>query len=282
MRDLCGAVVRTCSVKRALGLVVVAAALIASGAASAVGPWPGLARTVVAPSGDVRYTATRLAGSTTVKAVRRDGSVVATATFDGAWGIPAITSTGVAGGLSPDGRILVLAEQSTANGLRAQSRFLEVSTKDLALVSTIALNGEFGFDVLSPDARTLYLIQHTLSEDLVAYRVRAYDLLQKRLLPGTIVAKGESETMRGYPVSRATSTTGRWVYTLYHRGSGKPFVHALNAGQRYAVCIDLPWKGSVNDVWQARLKLSADGRRLVVRLNGASVATVDTRSFRVS
>jgi len=269
-------------VKRVLGLAIAAAALIVSAAASAVGPWPGLARTVVAPSGDVRYTATRSDGSTTVKALQRDGTVIATATFDGAWGIPAITSTGVAGGLSPDGSILVLAEQSTTNGLRAESRFLELSTKELALEGTIVLNGEFGFDVLSPNARTLYLIQHTLSEDLVAYRVRAYDLEQKRLLPGTVVAKGESETMRGYPVSRATSKTGRWVYTLYHRGSGKPFVHALNAAQRYAVCIDLPWQGSANDVWQARLKLSADGRKLVVRRGGAVVATVDTRSFRVS
>jgi hypothetical protein len=265
----------------ALSLAVLAAALIASGGAGAVGPWPGLARTVVAPGGDVRYTATRSSGTTTVKAVKRDGSVAATATFDGAWGIPAITSTGVAGGLSPDGRILVLAEQSTPDGLRAQSQFLELSTGNLQLLNTIVLNGEFGFDVLSPNARTLYLIQHTSSRDLVAYRVRAYDLRQQLLLPGTVVAKGESETMRGYPVTRATSTTGTWVYTLYHRGTGKPFVHALNTAQRYAVCIDLPWEAGVN-VWQARLKLSADGRRLTVRLNGAVMATIDTHSFRVT
>lgn len=264
--------------KRLLGLAVVLVALSVSAAAAAVGPWPGLARSVSAPDG-VRYTSTRARSSTTVKAIR-DGKVVAAASFDGAWGIPAITSAGAPGGLSPDGRVLVLAEQSTPDHLRTQSHFLELSTADLSVRSTIALNGEFGFDVLSPNGRWLYLIQHAKSSDLVAYRVRAYDLRQQRLLPGTIVAKGESATMRGYPVTRATSRAGTWVYTLYTRGSGKPFVHALNAAQRYAVCIDLPWESG--NVWLAKLKLSNDDRRLVVRLNGAVLATIDTRSFEVT
>jgi hypothetical protein len=265
-------------VKRILGLALVIAALSVSAVAAAVGPWPGLARSVAAPDG-VRYTAARSDGSTTVKAVR-DGTVVETATFDGAWGIPAITSAGAPGGLSPDGRILVLAEQSTPDHLRTESHFLELSTADLSVRSTIALKGEFGFDVLSPNARWLYLIQHAKSNDLVAYRVRAYDLRQQRLLPGTIVAKGESATMRGYPVTRATSKAGTWVYTLYTRGTGKPFVHALNAAQRYAVCIDLPVESG--NVWLARLTLSSDDRRLSVRFSGSTVATIDTRSFKVT
>jgi len=265
-------------VKRLLGLAVVIAALTVSAVAAAVGPWPGLARSVAAPDG-VRYTATRSGGSTTLKAVR-SGRVVAKASFDGAWGIPAITSTGAAGGLSPDGRVLVLAQQSTPDHLRAQSRFLELSTADLSVQRTVVLEGEFGFDVLSPSARWLYLIQHAKTNDLVAYRVRAYDLRQQRLLPGTIVAKGESETMHGYPVTRATSSAGTWVYTLYTRGSGRPFVHALNAAQRYAVCIDLPW--DAGNVWLAKLRLSSDGRRLTVRSSGAVVATINTRSFKVT
>jgi hypothetical protein len=81
-------------------------------------------------------------------------------------------------------------------------------------------------------------------------------------------------------VTRATSRTGTWVYTLYTRGTGKPFVHALNAAQRYAVCVDLPWESG--NVWLAKLRLSKDDRRLVVRLNGASLATIDTRSFKVT
>jgi hypothetical protein len=238
---------------------------------------------VVAPHGDVRYTASRADGSTTIRALRTgaEGGVLATTKVDGSWGIPAITSTGVAGGLSPDGRTLVLSEPSNYNGLRSQSRFLLLSTDPLAVVDTVVLNGEFGFDALSPDGRTLYVIQHRSRADLVSYVVRGYDLQQKRLLTRAIVAKGEGTTMRGYPVSRATSSAGSWVYTLYHRVSGKPFIHALNTSKRFAVCIDLTWQPSSNGIWNTRLAISPDDRRLFVRSGGVAVATVDTKTFRV-
>src|SRR5580765_842359 len=92
----------------AVGALVVAAAVV-SGAAFAVGPWPGLAQSVVDSKGAVRYTATRAHGSTTVSAVRAaDGKVLASAALNGVYGIPAVTSNGLGGGLSPDGRLLVL------------------------------------------------------------------------------------------------------------------------------------------------------------------------------
>jgi hypothetical protein len=261
-----------------------AVAFTISGAANAVGPWPGLASAVVSPGGHVRYTASRDAESTTVRAraLGPGGAVTARAKFDGLWGIPAITSTGVAGGLSPDGRVLVLAQPPTYNGLRKESRLLLLSTKTLALRDTVVLKGEFGFDAFSADGRTLYLIQHKSSRDLVAYVVRAYDVAQKRLVPGAIVAKGESENMRGYPVARAARAQGAWVYTLYTRQTGKPFIHALATNDRYAVCIDLPWAASPQQIWTTRLSLSQDGRKLLVRSDGAIVARVDTRSFRVT
>jgi hypothetical protein len=263
---------------------VAAAAFTISGAAHAVGPWPGLASAVVSPGGDVRYTASRGEEATTVRAraVGAGGAVIATAKIDGLWGIPAITSTGVAGGLSPDGRLLVLAQPPTYSGLRTQSRLLLLSAKTLALRDTVVLKGEFGFDAFSANGRTLYLIQHRSARDLVAYVVRGYDLARKRLLPGAIVAKGESENMRGYPVARTTRARGAWVYTLYTRQTGKPFIHALATNDRYAVCIDLPWAASPQQIWSTRLSLSRDGRKLLVRSDGAVVARVDTRSFRVT
>src|SRR5262249_52008896 len=155
---------------------------------------------------------------------------------------------------SPDGRLLVLAQPPTYQGLRRESRFLVVSTRTLATVSTIALPGEFGFDAISPDGGTLYLIQHTTESDLVRYVGRAYDLRERRLLPGAIVDKRNlDETMRGYPVARATSAYGSWVYTLYTKGpnSSQAFVHALNAAARYAFCVDLEWPAGPN-VWESR------------------------------
>src|SRR5258707_15481933 len=100
-----------------LGAVVLVA-MVASGAAFGVGPWPGLAPTVAASSGNLRYTAVRSHGSTSVKAIRGE-RVIASATFAGAYGIPAVTSAGRAGGLSPDRRLLVLAEPPGYEGPRS-------------------------------------------------------------------------------------------------------------------------------------------------------------------
>jgi len=263
---------------------VAAVAFTISGAAQAVGPWPGLASAVVSTDGAVRYTVSRSGDSTTVRArgLEAASRVIASAKVPGRWGIPAVTSTGVAGGLSPDGRLLVLTQPPTYSGLRKESRLLLLATKTLALRDTVVLRGEFGFDAFSANGRTLYLIQHKSARDLVAYVVRGYDLAQKRLLPGAIVAKGESENMRGYPVARATRAQGAWVYTLYTRQTGRPFIHALATNDRYAVCIDLPSAVAPQEIWTTRLALSRDGRKLLVRSEGKVVARVDTRSFRVT
>jgi hypothetical protein len=262
-------------------LAVLVSAAVATGAALAVGPWPGTAPAVWSSSGDVRYTAANAAGRTTVRAFR-NGEIIASAKIAGAFGIPAVTSNGEAGGLSPDGRILVLVEPATYNGLRQHSRFVVLSTSGLSRVGSIVLPGEFGFDAISPDNRTLYVIQHVSARDLVRYVVRAYDLRAKRLLPGAIVDKRDpGEAMRGYPVARASSTNGGWVYTLYTRNANSSvFVHALNAAGRYAFCIDLPgWTGG--NVWDATLALS-NGTLVVRSGDGTTVARIDTKTLRVA
>ena len=181
-------------VSRSIMLVVtIVAVLGAAGAAWAVGPWPGLAASVRSSSGDVRYAAMRAGGATTVRKISADGRLLASKRIAGAFGIPAVTSEGAAGGLSPDGRILVLAEPPNYAGLREQSRFVVLSTATLARLATITLPGEFGFDAISPDRRTLYVIQHASQADLVRYVVRAYDLARHRLLPQAIVDKREPD-----------------------------------------------------------------------------------------
>jgi hypothetical protein len=263
---------------------VAAAAAVAVGSALAVGPWPGLAASVRSPSGDVRYTASRLAGSTTVKAIAADGEIVASAKITGAFGIPAVTSVGAPGGLSPDGRLLVLVQPPQYSGLRQQSRFVVLSAATLSRVANVVLPGEFGFDAVSPDRRTFYVIQHTSRRDLVQYVVRAYDLPTGRLLPKAIVDKrNPGERMRGYPIARATSPGGDWVYTLYTKGPGSSltFVHALNAGGRSAFCIDLPVWSTGEDIWSTRLELSGD--TLLVRAgDGTTVARIDTKTLRAT
>jgi hypothetical protein len=271
-------------VSRSIVLVLtIAAVLGAAGAAWAVGPWPGLAASVQAPSGEARYAAARAGGATTVRKISADGRVLASKRLTGAFGIPAVTSDGEAGGLSPDGRLLVLAEPPSYDGLRQQSRFVVLSTGTLARLATINLPGEFGFDAISPDRRTLYVIQHAAQADLVRYVVRAYDLAKRRLLPQAIVDKREpDETMRGYPVARATSPGGGWVYTLYTKGPGgvTTFVHALNASGRSAICVDLPARGGGEDIWNAQLRLV--GKTLsALTGSGKAFARIDTRTLQV-
>jgi hypothetical protein len=262
-------------------LVVVVASLAATGAAGAVGPWPGLAATVSSADHSVRYTASRVGEGTTIRAITH-GAVTAKLHVAGAWGIPAVTSVGLAGGLSPDGRLLILAQPSSFQGLRTESSFLLIGTPKLSVRETITVPGEFGFDAISPDRKVLYLIQHRNRADLVQYVVRAYDVVNSKLFRRAVVAKGEGTTMRGYPVSRASSTSGAWVYTLYNRQSGKPFIHALNTSRRFAVCIDLTWSAPFGAMWEARLAITPDGRKLLVRSGGSVVSRVDTRSYRVT
>lgn len=245
--------------------LVVALALLAlllAAPAGAVGPWPGTVTSITSVTTGERFSVS--SDGVTTKLVARHDGVGRTASLTGTWRIPAITSTELPGGLSADGRLLVLAQPSSTPGLRTASRFLVVATSTLAPVRSITVKGEFGYDAVSADRRTLYLIEHRDATNLNDYVVRAYDLVLGRLLAKPVVASGEDTTMRGYPVARVATTRGTWVYTLYWRTDGSTFIHALATVQRRAVCLDLKWVAGTNGAWMARLELSRDGKRLLV------------------
>lgn len=257
--------------RRTLAIGFSAAAVLAA-PAGAVGPWPDTVGSITALDG-TRYSVTS-DGSTTELTARRDGTSTKVV-LQGAWRVPAVTSTQLPGGLSPDGKVLVLVQQTTSQQLREVSKLLVVATKTLRVQKTVVLRGEFGFDAVSPDKRTMYVIEHRNSANLNEYIVRAYDLARGVLLAQPVVAKGEGVAMGGYPISRVATTRGTWVYTLYWKTDGTTFVHALATSQRRAVCLDLTWKTS--NVWQSHLGLSRDGHTLLVRdPAGKLVASVAT------
>jgi hypothetical protein len=257
-----------------LVVIVVAVALAAAVPAGAVGPWPGTVNVVVSATTGERFSVTS-DGTTTELVAVREGRT-RKLQLRGTWRVPAVTSTELPGGLSPDGKLLVLAQVSPMNGLRTASRFAVVSTTRLALRRMVVLKGEFGFDAVSADRRTLYVIEHRDEANLNSYIVRAYDLAQGKLVAEPVVAKGEGATMSGYPIARVATTRGTWVYTLYWRSDGTTFIHALATVQRRAVCLDLEWVTG-NGAWTARLELSRDGKRLLVHgPGGAIVAQVAT------
>jgi hypothetical protein len=219
-------------------------------------------------------------GSTLGRIDRRTGRLENSTYLRSGFAMPAVAFDGTPGGLSAGGGTLVL--------IRPRVKFPQTSTtlaivdgKRLRIRRTLRLRGDFSFDAISPDGRTLYLIEYRSKSDTTKYAVRSYDVTHERLVPGAIVDSREpDEKMTGYPVTRAASAHGRWAYTLYN-GAEHPFVHALDTVHRRAFCVDLAAL-STDDLVNAHLDLSADGRTLAVRRRGTPLALIDTHTFRVS
>jgi hypothetical protein len=228
-------------------------------------------------------TSTQL--STALEVVNTKGGIIErVADLPGWWGIPMVTYSGVDGaGLSADGKTLVLGD-ITQSYPRTTSGFLVINTASLQARRTIQLKGDFAYDALSPDARRLYLIQHVDQNDTSKYVVRAYDLAHGRLLPGRIADRTQKGwVMKGYPMSRATSADGRWVYTFYQSPGGFPFVHALDTIRGVAHCVGLPWSGSQNGLWNMRLTLRNGDRTLAAHwLSGRPWLSIDTATWRIT
>jgi hypothetical protein len=224
----------------ALGTLVAAPVALGDGPLYVVQGGAGVAT----PGGAIHWvTVSDGTHGTLLEKVTADGQVDYWIQFKGSWGTPILgqgTQTGQ--GLSHDGRTLVL-ESTPGPPYATPSKFLIVNLRRMGAVRTIVLHGYFSFDALSPDASKMYLIQFKPSGpgDTSHYIVRAYDLRTNRLLPGKIADRSEHEkSMAGYAMTRTTSPDGRWVYTLYQKPSGEPFVHALDTVGAAAYCIDLP------------------------------------------
>lgn len=227
---------------------------------------------VVAPGGDDRFAALPVAGGTVLaRSQTRGGRVVRTALLRGRWGVPVVANDGSSGGLSADRSRLVLIRPAKAYPRRRTS-FAVVDARRFAIRQRVDLRGEWGFDALSPDGSTLYLIQQRSRRDRTRYAVRAYDLRARRLLRDPIVDPSEpDEPMRGLPVTRTTGPGGRWEYTLY-AGGEHPFVHALDTVRRSSICIDLPHRLERSGrIWDARLLVR--GERIQVVRRGRLIAS---------
>ncbi len=135
----------------------------------------------------------------------------------GDYGVPLVAYDGTSGGLSGDRTSLVLGAYGPLPGRSGTTRFVVLDTKTLATRRAIVLDGSWSLDAVSPTASTLYLTEHLRAGDKPLYRVRTYDARCRRLR-GAIVDRLEGEEeMGGQPVARASSTGGRWAYTLYAR-----------------------------------------------------------------
>jgi MYXO-CTERM domain-containing protein len=272
-------------VYRFVAALVAFAFLTSASAALAAGPTyvseGGLG--VLARDGKTRYVAVPTGNSTAIERVRiHGGSVSSWAVLRGSWGIPAPTYSATGGeGLSRDGEKLIVGQSFAGS----PSKFAVIDTRLMRVVDRFTLNGDFGYDALSPDASTLYLIQHVDADNTNRYVVRAYDLQNDTLRPGRIADKTQlGWVMEGSALTRATSAEGRWVYTLYQRPGGYPFIHALDTVSGIAHCTGLPWHGDQRAMVNLRLTIGGgDGRTLAVHWkSGRPWLELNTASWRLT
>ena len=239
---------------------------------------------VVAPGGSDRIVALPAGGgSTLVARIDPDGGQVrATRLLREKLTIPGVALDGTADGLSSsDGAIVLIRPRPLRHFPLKRTRLVVLDARRLNVGRRITLKGDFSFDAISPDGRHLFLVNYVDRRDPRAYVVRTYDLARGRLDPGAIVdAREPDEDMRGYPVTRATTTDGRWAYTLYDGGGHEPFVHALDTVKREAFCIDLPMLAHHETPYELRLALR-DGR-LEVEDGDRIAAVIDTATKEAS
>jgi hypothetical protein len=235
---------------------------------------------VLGPGGG-RYVTLRAGADTLVARIEADGGRVLESTvLPGRFTVPAVAYDGTADGLSVDGEILVLVRPGTFP--KPETTLAVLGAGPLRLRELVTLPGDFGFDAISPDGATLYLIQYLSSRNPTRYAVRAYDVAAGRLLPEPIVDPREpEERMGGFPLARAWSPDHRWAYTLYDAQEKAPFVHALDTVGRTARCIDLDELAGRGDLSDLRLDVPPGGGTLAVVAGREPVAVVDTRTFEV-
>jgi hypothetical protein len=189
--------------------------------------------------------------------------------------LPPATVTGVPGGLSQNGRWLVLESfDATSNGVRTATHLLVVDTSYVKGAQQINLNGFFEFDAVSNDGQRIFLIEYLAGNH---YHVRFYDFGAGRLDPNIVFDKSDgSSDMAGVRLSGIPSHDGQWLYSVYVREDKSAFIHALNLEVPFALCIDLPGSGYMAnpDDFHWSLAMNAAGTHLYAA-NGATGMVAD-------
>lgn len=235
------------------------------------------------------YTVSTGPGQSTLTAIdTQTGAALRRMPIGARYRLPTANFRGDPGGLSPDGRWLVLQRQGGGT-----SDFLVIDTSMNGAGREVSLRGDFTFDGISNDAGNLFLIESLAVTDPGRYRVRRYDLRAGALDPRIVIDKREaaSAAMSGVRIAGVFSPDGGWQFSLYDSASTGAFIHALNLTGNFAWCIDLP--GPKSDRAAQRqwgLAAAPDGRTLYavnpalglaaeIRLAGGPLDLTRTASF---
>jgi WD40 repeat protein len=181
----------------------------------------------------------------------------------GNYRLPEATLSGLPGGLSQNGRWLVVESFDITGNVPSATHLLVVDTSYAVSPRPVDLNGNFNFDAISNDGQRIYLIEFVSS---TIYRVRMYDVLPGLMDPTIVFDKSDgSDAMAGVRLGGVASPDGSMLYSIYVRQNKSPFIHALTLDGPIAFCIDLPGSGYGTggaDAFHWSLALSPDGTRL--------------------
>jgi hypothetical protein len=213
-------------------------------------------------------------GSSLIDTDPMTGDTLNTLLLHGAFNLPAATSTGLPGGLSPAGRWLVVQGHDVTG-----THMLLIDTRTFMATDRIELPGRFNFDAISDDGQRLYLIQYLNGRE---YYVRLFDTVTNQLDANIVVDKADgSQAMQGLRLSGIATPGGGMLFSMYVRQNDGPFIHALNLSGPFAFCLDLPGGGYTQgrSEMQWSLAMNSSGSKLYA-INGATgvVAEVDTTS----
>jgi len=188
--------------------------------------------------------------------------------------LPKATISGIPGGLSQNGRWLVLQSSDPTAAVPSASHLLLVDTSFSSAPQRIELKGWFEFDAISNDSRNLFLLQYVAPQ---LYHVRLYHTALHELDPTVIVEKGASpnSTMAGIKLMSVPSPDGDWLYTLYARENEGAFIHGLQMdGTPFAACIDLPGVGYNKDPGEFGWSLAVNPQRSVLYASNGAMGLV--------
>ena len=224
------------------------------------------------PSPDWKHVYSIL-GTSLVDTDPQTGALQNSAQLGDSYRLPAATAGGVPGGLSPNGRWLIV-ESSGAQ----HSRMLIIDVTTFKVVERIELAGDFEFDAINDRGSSLYLIQRVGVSD---YHVRLYDVPAAALDPEFVVDKNDGdEAMSGLRLSGVATRDHEWLLSIYAREHKPPFIHALSLDGPFALCLDLPGTGYLDDPREMdwSLAMSPDGST-VYAVNPATglIAVLSTR-----
>ena len=169
------------------------------------------------------------------------------------------------------GRQWLAAVSPTANRLLFQTPapngFTRYTVVDgMRTTRVVSLRGSYQVETLSPDGQRVFLVHWGTNG---RYDLRRFDLRRNKLTatPTRSSEDGELEKMQGTATVGIPSRNGNWLLTLYVKGSGSAFIHALDLRAGVGHCIDLEVPtGDFNTIGTSVLTLSPDQRTLYVAM----------------